>query len=66
MHQVEVDHIYPRAKGGPSTVDNCRLLCRIHNDLAARLIYGNDWMDQYTSGNGPAGGAPAAAQEGGA
>ena len=66
MHQVEVDHIYPRAMGGPSTVDNCRLLCRIHNDLAARLIYGNDWMDQYTGGSGPAGGAPAAAQEGSA
>ena len=63
-HQIQVDHVVPRALGGPSTVDNCRLLCRIHNDLAARLIYGNDWMDQYTSGNGPAGGAAASAGDG--
>lgn len=48
--QVEVDHVVPRALGGPSTVENCRLLCRSHNDLAARLVYGNDWMDQFTTG----------------
>ena len=50
--RVELDHIVPRALGGPSTVDNCRLLCRVHNDLAARLVYGNAQMDQYTSGPG--------------
>jgi hypothetical protein len=53
-HQLEVDHVVPRALGGPSTVDNCRLLCRIHNDLAARLTYGNDWMDQFTAGGASA------------
>jgi hypothetical protein len=62
-HQLEVDHVVPRALGGPNTVDNCRLLCRIHNDLAARLTYGNDWMDQFTGGGGPAGGAPATVGE---
>jgi 5-methylcytosine-specific restriction endonuclease McrA len=45
---VELDHVVPGSLGGPSSVDNCRLLCRVHNDLAARLIYGNDWMDHYT------------------
>ncbi len=48
--QVEVDHVVPRGLGGPSTIENCRLLCRSHNDLSARLVYGNDWMDQFTAG----------------
>jgi hypothetical protein len=26
--RVEVDHVVPRARGGPPTVENCRLLCR--------------------------------------
>jgi 5-methylcytosine-specific restriction endonuclease McrA len=50
--RVELDHVVPRAKGGASTVDNCRLLCRDHNDLAARLAFGDDWMDQFTPGMG--------------
>jgi 5-methylcytosine-specific restriction endonuclease McrA len=50
--RVELDHIVPRALGGPSTADNCRLICRVHNDLAARLVFGNAQMDQYTSGPG--------------
>jgi hypothetical protein len=27
--RVEIDHVVPRALGGPSTVDNTRLLCRL-------------------------------------
>ena len=50
--RVELDHIVPRGLGGPSTVDNCRLLCRVHNDLAARLVYGNALMDSYAAGPG--------------
>jgi hypothetical protein len=50
-HQVELDHVVPRARGGPSTADNCRLLCRVHNDLAARQAFGNNWMDQFTGGD---------------
>jgi 5-methylcytosine-specific restriction endonuclease McrA len=50
--RVELDHIVPRALGGPSTPDNCRLICRVHNDLAARLVFGNAQMDQYTSDPG--------------
>ena len=49
-HQVELDHIVPRAKGGPSTVANLRLTCRVHNDLAAREVYGDAWMDRFTRG----------------
>ncbi len=47
-HQVELDHIEPVARGGPSTIDNCRLLCRPHQDLAARKVFGDGWMDRFT------------------
>jgi len=46
--RVEFDHIVPRAGGGPSTIENIRLLCRVHNDLAARRAFGDDWMNQFT------------------
>ena len=26
--RLEVDHVVPRGKGGPSTTDNCRILCQ--------------------------------------
>jgi hypothetical protein len=48
-YQVEVDHVEPRALGGPATVDRCRLLCRPHNQLAAREMFGDDLMDRYTT-----------------
>jgi 5-methylcytosine-specific restriction endonuclease McrA len=47
-HQVELDHVVPRARGGASTVDNLRCLCRWHNDRHAREVYGDEWMDQCT------------------
>jgi hypothetical protein len=48
MDQLEYDHVTPRARGGKSTVANVRLACRAHNDLAARLVFGDRWMDRYT------------------
>jgi len=48
--RLEIDHVVPRGRGGASTVDGCRLLCRSHNQLAARQVYGDDWMDRFTSG----------------
>jgi hypothetical protein len=48
---LEIDHIRPLARGGKSTVTNCRLACRFHNQLAARQVYGDDWIDQFTKGN---------------
>lgn len=50
--RLEVDHVVPRGRGGPSTVDNCRLLCDCHNDLAARQVYGDEWMDLFTGRTG--------------
>jgi hypothetical protein len=47
-YQVELDHTRPVGQGGRSTVEGTRLLCKPHNDLAARLAYGEAWMDRYT------------------
>ncbi len=49
-HQVELDHVVPRGRGGPPTVENTRCLCRFHNQLAARQVYGDAWMDKFTRG----------------
>ncbi len=46
--RLEIDHVVPRGKGGPSTVENCRILCRFHNLEAARGVYGDEVMDRYT------------------
>ncbi len=47
--RVEIDHHpIPRAAGGPSTVENCRLACDRHNDAGARRFFGDAWMDRYT------------------
>ncbi len=49
--RVEFDHIDPRARGGPSTVEGIRLLCAVHNQLAARRVFG----DESSSSAGSAG-----------
>jgi len=41
---LEYDHVKPVAKGGESTVDNLRLRCRAHNQLAAEKEYGEEFM----------------------
>ncbi len=46
--RVELDHVRARGQGGRATVENMRLLCRFHNDLAARVAYGDALMDRYT------------------
>jgi hypothetical protein len=48
--RVEFDHSLPDALGGPPTVKNMRLLCRFHNEYAARLVFGDAWMDRFTRG----------------
>jgi 5-methylcytosine-specific restriction endonuclease McrA len=37
---LEIDHVVPYARGGPSTVNNLRLLCARHNKLEAERAYG--------------------------
>jgi hypothetical protein len=48
--RLEIDHVHPRGKGGPSTVENCRVLCRAHDLEAARDAYGDEVMDLFTTG----------------
>ncbi len=45
--RLQVDHVVPRAKGGASTVENCRILCQAHNLEAAREAYGDEKMDLF-------------------
>lgn len=45
---LEFDHIIPHALGGPSDcVDNVRLLCRAHNQFAARECFGPDLVGPH-------------------
>ena len=46
--RLEIDHIQPRGRGGASTVENCRVLCKPHNLEAARQAYGDGWMEHFT------------------
>jgi hypothetical protein len=46
-HQVECDHIVPKALGGGATIDNIRAVCRGHNQLAARRVFGDAFMGQF-------------------
>jgi 5-methylcytosine-specific restriction endonuclease McrA len=44
---LEIDHRVPRAKGGSSDIENCRLLCRSCNQRAAIEEFGQITMDHY-------------------
>jgi hypothetical protein len=59
--RLEIDHVVPRGKGGPSTVSNTRVLCKSHNLEAARQVYGDAHMDLFTRGEFP--GAPPLVRE---
>jgi 5-methylcytosine-specific restriction endonuclease McrA len=60
--RLEIDHVVPRGKGGASTVENCRILCRPHNLEAARQAYGDARIDPFTRGAAP-GSAPLARED---
>jgi hypothetical protein len=57
-HRPELDHIRPKARGGPGTIGNLRVLCDRHNTLAARLAYGERWMGRYAKSPSAEGGHP--------
>ncbi len=42
--RVEVHHVVARALGGPATVDNLRIVCRVHNALLARRAFGERYV----------------------
>lgn len=39
---LTIEHIHPFAKGGPTTVENCSLLCQAHNSFQARQVFGEE------------------------
>jgi hypothetical protein len=45
--RVQFAHREPRARGGPPTTENVRLLCAFHNQYEARLDFGDDLMNCY-------------------
>jgi 5-methylcytosine-specific restriction endonuclease McrA len=45
--KLELDHIHPAALGGPSTLENLRLACRVHNLLHAEETFGAGHMAQF-------------------
>ncbi len=45
--RLEIDHVVPRGRGGPSTAENCRVLCDVRNQEAARQAYGDAHMDLF-------------------
>ena len=63
----ELDHIQPAALGGPSRVENIRILCRSHNALSAEQVFGRAHMEAcrnkatQTGGNTSPGGSGSAA-----
>ncbi|MBK8997014.1 MAG: HNH endonuclease [Myxococcales bacterium] len=46
---LTIEHLDPFAKGGPTTVDNCCLLCRPHNAHRARQVFGEEHIQNEIS-----------------
>ncbi len=46
-HSLENDHIKPFALGGESTMENLRLRCKSHNQLAALQVFGATKMAKF-------------------
>ncbi len=46
---LTIEHVDPFAKGGPTTVDNCCLLCRPHNAHRARQVFGEEHIQNRIS-----------------
>jgi hypothetical protein len=48
-HRLELDHIHPWARDGEPTVANLRVVCHVHNTLAARRAFGERCVERYRS-----------------
>jgi len=66
--RLELDHIHPAALGGPSTLDNMRVLCRAHNSFHAEHTFGCAHMAQFRRKQPRSGGftAPSESSDAGA
>ena len=47
--RLEYEHEKPFACGGETSVENLRLLCRVHNQHAAERAYGSAFMNERSS-----------------
>ncbi len=47
-YQLEIDHLNPLALGGSNELSNCRILCRLHNGLAAIQALGAAKMSSFS------------------
>jgi len=47
---LELDHVVPLARGGPTSAANLRVTCRFHNQLAARRAFGDAFIDRFAAG----------------
>jgi hypothetical protein len=45
--RLELDHLVPWAAWGGATEANLRVVCAVHNRLAARVVFGERWMGRY-------------------
>ena len=52
-HRLELDHCRPKARGGPPTIANLRVLCHAHNAEAARRAFGAPWMARWSGRTRP-------------
>jgi hypothetical protein len=43
---LEIHHEHPFARGGPTTVENLRLMCRAHNALFAERDFGREFVER--------------------
>jgi hypothetical protein len=46
-YALQYEHVFPFGKGGKSTVENLKLLCLAHNQLAAIQVYGLPKMQEF-------------------
>ncbi len=47
---LTIEHVEPFALGGPTTVDNCCLLCSSHNAHRARRVFGEEHVARRVEG----------------
>ncbi len=52
-HNLQVDHIIPKAKGGTDQLKNLRCLCRQHNMHAAEQVFSRKYMDKFRTVRAP-------------
>jgi 5-methylcytosine-specific restriction endonuclease McrA len=43
---LQREHVIPLGKGGSSELSNMQLLCATHNQLRARLAFGDEHVDE--------------------